>query len=235
MAIRSRLRKTAPPDEGAASHHTGGSSMIWKLGLAVVLAVIAAVIPALSSYWPWVLVLGVVVAFIIEGVRIVPQQSAWVVERLGRFPRHARAGPQSDHPLPRPCRLHAVAEGSAARCARADLHHDGQYRARGRRYPVLPGDRSAPRLIRLIQLHRGDLAAGADHAAQRDRQDGARQDIRVARRDQPADRRLAGRGGPQLGNQGAALRDQEPDAAGSDPALDAAADHRRAGKTGPHS
>ena len=59
--------------------------MIWKLGLAVALAVIAAVIPALSSYWPWVLVLGVVVAFIIEGVRIVPQQSAWVVERLGRF------------------------------------------------------------------------------------------------------------------------------------------------------
>ena len=59
--------------------------MIWKLGLAVVLAVVAAVIPALSSYWPWVLVLGVVVAFIIEGVRIVPQQSAWVVERLGRF------------------------------------------------------------------------------------------------------------------------------------------------------
>ena len=59
--------------------------MIWKLGLAVILAVIAAVIPALSSYWPWVLVLGVVVAFIIEGVRIVPQQSAWVVERLGRF------------------------------------------------------------------------------------------------------------------------------------------------------
>jgi regulator of protease activity HflC (stomatin/prohibitin superfamily) len=59
--------------------------MIWKLGLAVVLAVIAAVIPALSNYWPWVLVLGVVVAFIIEGVRIVPQQSAWVVERLGRF------------------------------------------------------------------------------------------------------------------------------------------------------
>src|SRR5467141_1762500 len=85
MAIHSRLRKTAPPEAGGASHHTGESSMIWKLGLAVVLAVIAAVIPALSSYWPWVLVLGVVVAFIIEGVRIVPQQSAWVVERLGRF------------------------------------------------------------------------------------------------------------------------------------------------------
>jgi len=59
--------------------------MLWKLGVAVVLAIIAAVVPALSSYWPWVLVIGVVAAFIIEGVRIVPQQSAWVVERLGRY------------------------------------------------------------------------------------------------------------------------------------------------------
>jgi regulator of protease activity HflC (stomatin/prohibitin superfamily) len=39
---------------------------------------------------------------------------------------------------------------------------------------------------------------------------------------------VARRGGAQLGHQGAALRDQEPDAAGGDPALDAAADHRRA-------
>ena len=59
--------------------------MLWKLGVAVVLAIITAVVPALSSYWPWVLVIGVVAAFIIEGVRIVPQQSAWVVERLGRY------------------------------------------------------------------------------------------------------------------------------------------------------
>ncbi|OGA60378.1 MAG: stomatin 2 [Betaproteobacteria bacterium RIFCSPLOWO2_12_FULL_65_14] len=39
----------------------------------------------MSQYWLWVLVVGVVVAFVIEGVRIVPQQSAWVIERLGRF------------------------------------------------------------------------------------------------------------------------------------------------------
>jgi regulator of protease activity HflC (stomatin/prohibitin superfamily) len=59
--------------------------MFWKLAVAIGLAVGASLVPALSKYWPWVLVIGVIVAFVIEGVRIVPQQSAWVVERLGRF------------------------------------------------------------------------------------------------------------------------------------------------------
>ena len=59
--------------------------MLLKLAVAIGLAVVAALVPELSRYWPWVLVIGVIVAFVIEGVRIVPQQSAWVVERLGRF------------------------------------------------------------------------------------------------------------------------------------------------------
>ena len=59
--------------------------MFWKLAAAVAAAVVAATVPALSGYWAWVLVIGVMVAFVIEGVRIVPQQSAWVVERLGKF------------------------------------------------------------------------------------------------------------------------------------------------------
>ncbi|TAK85652.1 MAG: paraslipin [Betaproteobacteria bacterium] len=59
--------------------------MFWKLAIVVGLAVVAALVPALSQYWIWILVFGVIVAFVIEGVRIVPQQSAWVVERLGRF------------------------------------------------------------------------------------------------------------------------------------------------------
>ena len=59
--------------------------MFWKLAIAIAAAVAASVIPALSPYWFWILLIGVVVAFVIEGVRIVPQQSAWVVERLGRF------------------------------------------------------------------------------------------------------------------------------------------------------
>jgi regulator of protease activity HflC (stomatin/prohibitin superfamily) len=59
--------------------------MLWKLAIAVAAAVAASFIPVLASYWFWILLLGVVIAFVIEGVRIVPQQSAWVVERLGRF------------------------------------------------------------------------------------------------------------------------------------------------------
>ena len=59
--------------------------MFWKLAIAVAAAVAASFVPVLSSYWFWILLLGVVIAFVIEGVRIVPQQSAWVVERLGRF------------------------------------------------------------------------------------------------------------------------------------------------------
>ena len=59
--------------------------MFWKLAAAVAAAIVAAQVPGLHAYWFWILVIGVLVAFVIEGVRIVPQQSAWVVERLGRF------------------------------------------------------------------------------------------------------------------------------------------------------
>src|SRR5919106_64093 len=59
--------------------------MLWKLAIAVAAAVGASFVPALAKYWFWILLLGVVIAFVIEGVRIVPQQSAWVVERFGRF------------------------------------------------------------------------------------------------------------------------------------------------------
>ncbi len=59
--------------------------MIWKLALAIAAAIVASVVPVLSAFWFWILLIGVVIAFVIEGVRIVPQQSAWVVERLGRF------------------------------------------------------------------------------------------------------------------------------------------------------
>ena len=66
--------------------------MLWKLAVAIGAAVVAAAVPPLAGYWFWVLFIGVVLAFVIEGVRIVPQQSAWVVERLGRFHRTLEPG-----------------------------------------------------------------------------------------------------------------------------------------------
>jgi regulator of protease activity HflC (stomatin/prohibitin superfamily) len=59
--------------------------MFWKLLIAIAIGIGAYFVPPISKYWVLVLALAVVVAFVIEGVRIVPQQSAWVVERLGRF------------------------------------------------------------------------------------------------------------------------------------------------------
>jgi regulator of protease activity HflC (stomatin/prohibitin superfamily) len=62
-----------------------GMSMFAKLIVAVVLTVITAAIPETRAYAVWVFFIAVVAAFVIEGVRIVPQQYAFVVERLGRF------------------------------------------------------------------------------------------------------------------------------------------------------
>jgi regulator of protease activity HflC (stomatin/prohibitin superfamily) len=59
--------------------------MFTKLIAAIVLTVITASIPETRGYAIWVFFIGVVAAFVIEGVRIVPQQFAYVVERLGRF------------------------------------------------------------------------------------------------------------------------------------------------------
>ncbi len=59
--------------------------MLSKLIIAIVLTVITGAIPETRGYAVWVFFIAVVAAFVIEGVRIVPQQFAFVVERLGRF------------------------------------------------------------------------------------------------------------------------------------------------------
>jgi regulator of protease activity HflC (stomatin/prohibitin superfamily) len=59
--------------------------MFGKLIIVAILTVAAYLIPETRSFSGWILFLGVVIAFVIEGVRIVPQQYAYVVERLGRF------------------------------------------------------------------------------------------------------------------------------------------------------
>jgi regulator of protease activity HflC (stomatin/prohibitin superfamily) len=59
--------------------------MLTKLIVAIILTAITAGIPETRGYAVWVFFIAVVAAFVIEGVRIVPQQFAYVVERFGRF------------------------------------------------------------------------------------------------------------------------------------------------------
>ena len=65
--------------------------MLPKLIGAFVLTAIAAAIPETRGYALYVFFIAVVAAFVVEGVRIVPQQSAYVIERLGKF--HAALEP----------------------------------------------------------------------------------------------------------------------------------------------
>ena len=93
MATRSKSPRPVPHSAPAApassrSHDKGRIHHVLKLAVALSpAAIVAAQVPGLAGYWFWVLLIGVLVAFVIEGVRIVPQQSAWVVERLGTLPR----------------------------------------------------------------------------------------------------------------------------------------------------
>ncbi len=66
--------------------------MLGKLIMVMAAAFGTAMVPSLQQYALYVFFIGVVVAFIIEGVRIVPQQFALVVERLGRFDRILEPG-----------------------------------------------------------------------------------------------------------------------------------------------
>ena len=59
--------------------------MLAKLIVAVVLAVATGVLTSKANYAVYVFLIAAVVAFVLEGVRVVPQQSAFVVERFGRF------------------------------------------------------------------------------------------------------------------------------------------------------
>ena len=65
--------------------------MLVKLIISVVLAAATFALTRTPSYAVYVFLLAAAVAFVLEGVRVVPQQSAFVVERFGRF--HATLEP----------------------------------------------------------------------------------------------------------------------------------------------
>jgi regulator of protease activity HflC (stomatin/prohibitin superfamily) len=66
--------------------------MFWKTMIAVILAVATAFVSRSVSATIGVFVLAMLVVVVVEGVRIVPQQNAWVIERLGKFARILEPG-----------------------------------------------------------------------------------------------------------------------------------------------
>jgi regulator of protease activity HflC (stomatin/prohibitin superfamily) len=59
--------------------------MFVKIIIVAIIAGFIAAYPPLSGFAIPFFILAIAVIFIIEGVRVVPQQNAWVVERLGKF------------------------------------------------------------------------------------------------------------------------------------------------------
>jgi len=66
--------------------------MFWKTAIAVILTVAAALLTHSPGVTIATFLVAMVIVIIFEGVRIVPQQNAWVIERLGKFYRVLEPG-----------------------------------------------------------------------------------------------------------------------------------------------
>jgi regulator of protease activity HflC (stomatin/prohibitin superfamily) len=92
--IRQRLRArrgvvpaAAPAVRTPVPHHPAAreTSMLPKLIIALVVSVLAYIWEGTRPYSLGIAIVAFIIAFVIEGIRVVPQQNAWVVERLGKF------------------------------------------------------------------------------------------------------------------------------------------------------
>jgi len=59
--------------------------MLLKIIAVVIATILIYGFPPTHALWIPFAIIALVVVFVIEGVRMVPQQSAWIVERLGKF------------------------------------------------------------------------------------------------------------------------------------------------------
>ncbi len=139
-----------------------------------------------------------------------------------------RAGPEPDRAIPGSRGLSTFAQGISARCARAGLHHQGQYAAVGGRHHLFPG--VDPRLASYGSSNYIQAITQLAQTALRSVVGKMELDKTFESRDEINHSvvTVLDEAGRTWGIQGAALRDQEPYAAGSDPAFDAGADHRGA-------
>jgi regulator of protease activity HflC (stomatin/prohibitin superfamily) len=78
-------RRAAPAGAVPAHPASKETSMLLKLIIALIISVAAFAWKGMGVFAIGVTIIAFVIAFVVEGVRVVPQQHAWVVERLGRF------------------------------------------------------------------------------------------------------------------------------------------------------
>jgi regulator of protease activity HflC (stomatin/prohibitin superfamily) len=87
LAERRRGVVPAMAQRNAVPHHpvSRETSMLPKFIVAVVISVLAYVWEGTRPFSLGIAIVAFIIVFVIEGLRIVPQQSAWVIERLGKF------------------------------------------------------------------------------------------------------------------------------------------------------
>ena len=194
------------------SPRTGGVPCSSRLIVSLVLAGVTFALTRTPAYAVYVFLLAAVVAFVLEGVRVVPQQSAFVVERFGRF--HATLEPGLNFIVPvfdRVAYRHSLKEVPLDVPEQVCITKDNtQLGVDGILYyqvtdPRLASYGSSNYIAAISQLAQTTLRSEIGKM-ELDKTFESRDEINqqiVA---------VAGRGGAQLGHQGAALRDQEPDA-----------------------
>ena len=175
-----------------------------------------------------VVVVGLVVILIARTAIVVPQQSAYVIENLGKYSRTISAGFHILIPfVEKVAYRHSLKERAIDIAEQICITKDNvQVGVDGVLY--LQGARPAPHFLRHQRLPVRHHAARADDAAQRGGQDRSRSQLRGARHDQHLRGDGARQGLRALGREGAALRDQEHQSADGRAAGDGEADARGA-------
>src|SRR6266853_2997683 len=88
MAAPSRFPRRGPPDLAQAAEEisrSAGGRMLFRIIAVVIATVLIYGYEPIRPLWIPFAIIALAVVFVVEGVRVVPQQSAWVVERLGKF------------------------------------------------------------------------------------------------------------------------------------------------------
>ena len=165
-------------------------------------------------------------------VRVVPQATAVIVERLGRYSRTLEPGLHFLLPVHRPGPRHRRPARAGGQLPAATGDHLGQPRRQHRLGHLLPDRPTQGGRLRDRQLHPGHRAADRHHSAQRDRLARPRADPDQPRQHQRPAARSARRGHRQVGDPGQPGRAQGDRPAAQRAGLDGEADARRAGPAG---